>query len=239
MIKALLIPTIMLITNFSYAVGPGVKLGHDKVEPLTTGANSTHLKYAPKLHTEHGCKPFAAVDDNGNYNGGLKDSGSHNGSCGSSTTGQAYGRAKCKSGFCGYMFVYYMPKDNGFPFPSIGHRHDFEEIVVWTKNGEIIGAAFSEHGDYSYHTNPHISDGRVNVAYDLNGFTHSMVKIKNSDKNKGTVWPVASWSKMTSAAKQALNDGSNFPNAVFAAKDSNFVDKLNEARIPSVTVTFN
>ena len=237
--KISLTTVLCLIANFSFATGPGVKLGHDKVQRLTTGATDVHIQYAPKLHTEHGCKPFAAVDDNGNYNGGLKDSGRHNGSCGSTTTGQAYARSQCKGEFCGYMYVFYMPKDNGFPFASIGHRHDFEEVVVWTRNGQIIGAAYSEHGDYSYHTQPHMSGGRVNVAYDLNGFTHSMVKIKNSDRNKGTIWPVASWNQMTTKAKQALNDGSNFTNAVFAAKDSNFIDKLNEARLSTVTVTFN
>ena len=218
--------------------GPGVGLNHKDVNRLTTGATAVHNQFAPKLHTDHGCEPFAAVDDQGNYNKGLKDSGSHNGNCSSSNTGQAYARSQCKDGFCGHMFVYYMPKDNGVPFPSLGHRHDFEEIVVWTKDGEFIGAAYSRHGDYSYHNNPHMSGGRVNPTYKIDGVTHSMGAIANNDKGKGTVWPVASWELMTSKARQALNDSSNFSNGVFAARDDNFIDKLNEARLSSVTTTF-
>ena len=238
-IKNIVFTSLLLAVSVNiFAKGPGVSKPHNQVSRVTTGAWNSHNQYAPKLHTEHGCKPFAAVDNNGNYNAGLKDSGGHNSKCSSSSTGQAYARSKCKDGFCGYMYVYYMPKDNGVPFPSLGHRHDFEEVVVWTKNGNIIGAAFSAHGDYRYHTNPHMSDGRVNVAYDIDGVTHSMAKIKDSDKNKGTVWPVATWNKMPSKAKQAFNDTSNFSPSVFPARNDNFIDKLNEARLPSVTVTF-
>ena len=221
-----------------YAKGPGVSTPHNQVQRLTTGATLDHQRYAPKLYIEHGCQPFAAVDDQGNYNAGLKDSGGHNAKCSASSTGQAYARSLCKSGFCGYMYVYYMPKDNGFPFPFLGHRHDFEEIVIWTKDGEMIGAAYSAHGDYNYHTDPYRSEGRINAAYGIDGVTHSMKKIKNADRDKGTVWPVASWDKMTPQARQALNDVSNFPSSVFAARDDNFIDKLNEARIAGVNVVF-
>lgn len=239
--KSKLLSLSLSLTFISFsatATGPGVSTAHKQLRGVTTGASSEHQKYAPKLHVEHGCQPFAAVDDAGNYNSGLQDSGSHNGNCSSSPSGQTYVRSQCKSGFCGYMYVYYMPKDNGVPFPSLGHRHDFEEVVVWTKDGEIIGAAYSAHGDYRYHDNPHMSDGRVNPSYDIDGVTHSMAVINRNDRNKGTVWPAASWDRLTNAAKQALNDTSNFPTSVFPARDDNFINKLNEARLSSVKVTF-
>ena len=218
----------------AFATGPGVSTAHDQLAAPTTGASSTHEQWNPKLHTEDGCRPYAPVDDAGNYNAGLQDSGSSNGGCTAAPSGITIARGVCKSGYCATMYVYYMPKDTGLPFPSVGHRHDFEEIVVWRQNGNFIGASYSAHGDYNYHTNPHMSDGRVNPAYDYDGFTHAMTTINNDDRNKGTVWPVKSWGKLTSAAKQALNDTSNFPTSVFPARDDNFICKINESRLPGI-----
>ena len=233
-----ILSAIIIFSGLIHSSGPGVSTPHKEVQRISTGALDIHLAFAPKLHVDHGCQPHAAVDDIGNYSAGLRDSGRHNGQCNSSDNGQVYARSACKESFCGHMFVYYMPKDNGFPFPFLGHRHDFEEIVIWTKNGNIIGAAYSAHGDYRYHNNPYMSDNRVNPSYDLDGFTHAMQRIENSDKGKGTVWPVASWELMTQAAKNALSDSANFPNTNFAAKDTNFIDKINEARLDSITVIF-
>ena len=240
-LKTVSVTTFLLINILfvmSHAAGPGNRLGHNDVNRLTTGAWNSHNRYAPQVHIEHGCQPYPAVDNNGNYSAGLKDAGSHNGGCTDSNRGQIYARSMCKSGYCGYMYVFYMPKDNGVPIPSTGHRHDFEEVVVWTRNGQIIGAAYSRHGDYSYDTNPHLVNGRVNAAYRIDGVTHSMGKIRNRDRGRGKVWPVATWNRMTSKAKQALNDTSNFPTSVFPARNDNFRAKLNEARISTVNVTF-
>ena len=132
------------------------------------------------------------------------------------------------------MYVFYMPKDNGVPIASLGHRHDFEEIVVWTKGGNVIGASYSAHGDYIYDNSPYLSGGRVNAQYEINGVTHSMGKISRNARGNGQVYANASWNKLTNNAKQALNDTSNFPTSVFPARNDNFSDKLNEARISEV-----
>ncbi|GLS25297.1 NPP1 family protein [Marinibactrum halimedae] len=222
------------VASFSNAAGPGVSTGHDRLKPVSTGATSTHNRFTPKLVIEHGCQPFAAVDDSGNYNAGLNNSGAHNGGCSSSPSGQAYARSACVGEYCGHMFVYYMPKDNGVPFAFFGHRHDFEEIVVWTRNNDIIGAAYSAHGDYYYDENPYLSNGRVNASYGIDAFTHSMGAVARRDRGDGTVWPAASWELLTPRAKQALNDPSNWSAGNFAARDDNFKDKLNEARTRTV-----
>ena len=238
LLKPIIASMAVLAFSFALAAGPGNKLAHDQIQRLSTAALQVHQDLAPKLHIERGCQPFAAVDDNGNYNAGLQDSGSENGGCSSSPSAQAYARSACEGEFCGHMFAYYMPKDNGVPFPSLGHRHDFEEVVIWTKNSTIIGAAYSAHGDYNYHNNPYMSGGRVNPAYDLDGVTHSMATINNNDRDKGTVYPVASWDFMTDKARQAFNDTSNFTTSVVPFRNNNFYDKINEARLGSVNVTF-
>ncbi len=241
LVKLGTIATSLIFLLFSLSVqaaGPGARTGHNNVSKLTTGSWNSHRRYAPVVHIEHGCQPYPAVDNNGNYSAGLQDSGSHNGGCSDSNKGQIYVRSKCKNGYCGYMYVFYMPKDNGVPVPSLGHRHDFEEVVIWTRNGSIIGAAYSRHGDYSYDTNPHLVNGRVNAAYRIDGVTHSMGRIRNGDRGRGKVWPVATWDRMTTNAKRALNDTSNFPTSVFPARNDNFIAKLNEARTSNVNVTF-
>ena len=227
-----------IVSQDVFSTGPGNSTAHNQLQRVTTGSTTTHNNYRPKVRIAHGCQPFSAVDDAGNYNAGLKDAGSHNGGCSSSPSAITYSRAKCVrrsgSNWCGYMYVYYMPKDNGVPVPSFGHRHDFEEIVVWVRDGNIIGASYSAHGDYIYDNNPYLSNGRVNAQYEINGVTHSMGRISNNRRGRGTVYQNARWNNLTSNAKQALNDTSNFPTAVFAARNDNFSDKLNEARISAV-----
>ena len=216
------------------------EIPHDQLYGVTTGALGIHKKLNPKLHTEDGCKPYAAVNDSGNYNAGLEASGASNGGCTNGSFGQAIVRGVCNDqGDCATMYVYYMPKDVGF-FPVPGHRHDFEDIVIWRKNGNFVGASYSRHGEYKFHADLHMSDGRVNAAYDYNSGTHAIVSISRSDRNKGTVWPAASWKRMTPEAKATLNvDGLwGRRGAVFPARDDNFICKINDARPGGMSYRF-
>lgn len=81
--------------------------------------------------------------------GGLAPTGSSNGQC-SSSTGQVYARAATYNGAYAIMYSWYMPKDS--PSDGLGHRHDWENIVVWltdaTTSATVRGVAISAHGGY-------------------------------------------------------------------------------------------
>lgn len=223
----------------------GQALPHDQVARVTTGAETLHNRYRPRLFINHGCEPYSAVDNQGNYSQGLRDSGSHNGNCGSSNTGISYSRSACNSGWCGYMYAFYFPKDNGFPFPSLGHRHDWEEVVVWVKNNQIQGAAYSAHGDYQRDQSFSAQGNTVNVEYGIDGVTHSMRKISSNRVGDGDVWPTASWSLLNASVKSVLNSRGLFGSTNVAirdveagnTRDKDFFDKLNEARLPIMVNT--
>lgn len=219
-------------------------IAHDQIVRVTTGSTVLHDRYRPRLFISNGCEPYSAVDDQGNYSGGLRNSGSHNGNCGSSNTGISYSRSSCKAGWCGYMYAFYFPKDNGFPFAGFGHRHDWEEVVVWVKNNRIQGVSYSAHGDYQRDQSFVAAGNTVNIEYGIDGFTHAMSKISGNRVGDGDIWPTASWSLLTSEAKATLSNRSDdvFGRTNVAVRDvetgntsdDDFFDKLNEARLPSM-----
>lgn len=203
-------------------------IGHDDVVPLTSSAGNIHTKFSPRLRIEHGCDYQAAIDASARVSGGLKDSGSHNGNC-SSMPGQIYARtAYTSDGFIAVMYAYYFAKDNGFPFPSIGHRHDWEHIVVWTKDGAVVGASYSAHGDYRKTTSPSMVDStHVTADYELDGFTHAILP-SNATSNL-SVEGLISYARLSSEIRTLL-DSYSWGSAVFPMKSSNFYQNIEESR---------
>ncbi len=204
-------------------------IGHDDIAPLRNGANAIFLKWQPRLTVEGGCVPFPAVDQWGNTSGGLENTGSENGGCGGNE-GQIYGRAKCySSGVCGLMYSWYFPKDGGVG----GHRHDWEEVVIWVKGDTFLAAAYSGHGDYQLQKagqdNNFYGGTHLKVKYKRTGFlgifNHSLMP---TGHNGGTQ-PLVQWGWMPTAARNAINNTS-FGKASAKIKDSAFDGKINQAR---------
>ncbi|KAJ1324132.1 Glycosyl hydrolase family 71 [Microdochium nivale] len=90
---------------------------------------------SPKLGTYHvdtdSCYNIPAVNCAGQFPEGLepndlttgcRESEDLNGS-------NVYSRRLCNSGWCAYMYAYYFEKD--YASAGIGHRHDWEHIIVW------------------------------------------------------------------------------------------------------------
>ena len=98
--------------------------------------------------------------------GGLATSGDPSGMC-SSSPGQVYARAGAHNGAYAIMYSWYMPKDS--PGPGLGHRHDWENIVVWlsaqSTTATIRGVAISAHGDYQKVTKPNLDGTRPLIGY--------------------------------------------------------------------------
>ena len=91
---------------------------------------------------------------------GLEPTGGPSSMC-SSSTGQVYARAGSYNGAFAIMYSWYMPKDS--PSTGLGHRHDWENAVVWlsaqSTTAKVIGAAASAHGDFDTTTTPNLDGG--------------------------------------------------------------------------------
>ncbi|KAJ4331071.1 hypothetical protein N0V95_009949 [Ascochyta clinopodiicola] len=184
------------------------------------------LKYKPYLKVFNGCVPFPAVDSAGNTGGGLATTGSSNGGC-SSSTGQVYARAGTYSGKYGIMYSWYMPKDS--PSTGLGHRHDWENIVVWlsaqSESATVTGVAISAHGDYQKEASPPFQGTSPKIGY-ISYYPVNHQLISTSDL--GGQQPLIAWDSMTAAARTAL-ENTDFGSATPSFRDSNFQSYLSDA----------
>lgn len=100
---------------------------------------------------------------------------------------------------------WYMPKDS--PSTGLGHRHDWEGIVVWlsaaSTSAQLLGVAASAHGDFDTTTSPNLSGTspliRYYSTYPVNhqlGFTSTV----------GGQQPLIAYESLTSAARSALEN---------------------------------
>ena len=123
---------------------------------LPQSATEDDLKWQPVLDFDtDGCYNVPAIDKDGNLVEGLTNEWVGLASdCRDKSdleNNNVYSRQRCNSGWCVYLYGYYFEKDVAVPyFKDPGHRHDWEHIAVWVKDGE--GAqyvAVSQHGGYS------------------------------------------------------------------------------------------
>ncbi len=138
------------------------------LNPLPWNATTFQNKYMPLFdYDSDSCFPAAAVNSSGQLNGGLNPSGSLTGGCRTNHLGKAntYSQGWCKNGWCAYVYALYFEKDQCDPtgITECGHRHDWESVVVFQKQGEesprFLSA--SRHGGYSTHPINEVPMGRV------------------------------------------------------------------------------
>ncbi|MDY7224348.1 NPP1 family protein [Halalkalibacterium halodurans] len=204
-------------------------VGFNQVTPynVTTRAEQ---RFQPYLKVAHGCVPFPAVNARGQVSGGLGTGGAHNGGC-SSSKGQVYARSTWYNGVWAIMYAWYFPKDS--PSPGLGHRHDWEGIVVWvdnpgSANPKVQAISYSQHGKF-VKTPPHswLMEGtHPKIRYDAPQWplNHSLYV----DSIRGGMQPVIGWNDLTSAARHSLNTH-NFGAANVPFNDNNFWNNLNKA----------
>jgi hypothetical protein len=143
--------------------------------PLGQKAGTFQLKYVPEFdYDSNSCFPATAVDASGRLNGGLNNSGSITGACRHPNTANTYTQAWCKNGWCAYVYALYFEKDqtlNGAD--AFGHRHDWESVVVFQKQGEEKPRflAASRHGGYSTHPINEVpmNGNHVQIVYHKDG----------------------------------------------------------------------
>ncbi|KAF1930481.1 NPP1-domain-containing protein [Didymella exigua CBS 183.55] len=209
-------------------------IDHDAVvgfaEAVPSGTVGTlMLKYKPYLKVTlgkftHLQRAWTGVNTNGS--GGLATTGSSDSDC-SSSTGQVYTRAGSYSGKFGIMYSWYMPKDS--PSTGLGHRHDWENIVVWlsdeSTSATVTGVAISAHGDYQKDSSPSFQGTSPKIGY-ISYYPVNHQLIATTDL--GGQQPLIAWDSMTAAARTAI-ENTDFGSATPSFRDSNFQSYLSDA----------
>lgn len=127
------------------------------------------------------------------------------------------------------MYSWYWPKDE--PTQGIGHRHDWESIVVWlssqSTSAAFLGLAVSAHGGYATSTTPSLSGTSPLVQY-ISYFPldHQL----DFTSTKGGQQPLIAWESMPAVAQQALAN-TDWGDANVPFIDTNFQSNLAEASL--------
>ncbi|KIL84557.1 hypothetical protein FAVG1_12082 [Fusarium avenaceum] len=211
-------------------------VAHDSLGPVLPRTQGGRIgnsveRFQPWLHIAHGCQPYTASNDAGDISGGLQDTGNPSAGCRDKNKGQTYVRAAWHKGKFGIMYAWYFPKDQPNAGNVIGgHRHDWENAVVWldnpnNDNPKIVGFAASGHGNYARTSTPLREGDRVKVEYFTQlGLNH---QLQMSNTRGDTHW-LLQWESMTARGREALQNA-NFRSANVPFKDGNFVNNLDKA----------
>ncbi|AMA52554.1 NPP1 family protein [Bacillus inaquosorum] len=204
-------------------------VGFNEVVP-TTISQKAAKRFQPYLKVYSGCVPFPAVDAQGNTSGGLQPTGAPEGGC-SKHTGQVYSRSTWYNGVWAIMYSWYFPKDEASP--SLGHRHDWEGIVVWVdnpanQNPQVLSIAYSGHGKFTnvQPNESNMKDTHPLIAYDSTWPLNHELHI--SDHAAGGTQPLIGWEDLTPAARNALNI-TDFGKANVPFNDPNFTNHVMKA----------
>jgi hypothetical protein len=123
------------------------------LRPLVSSATDDQEKWCPALdYDTDSCYNTVAISRDGPLNYGYDPNLDHawilsycrNENRLSQTN--IYVRSKCNNGWCAHMYDYYFESD--FANIGSGHRHDWEHIAVWVKNGELKFVSVSAHGEW-------------------------------------------------------------------------------------------
>ncbi|CAG8060707.1 unnamed protein product [Penicillium salamii] len=199
-------------------------------QTLPSGATGDlYLAYQPHLKVVNGCVPFPAVDADGNTNAGLNPTGSSNGGC-SSSTGQIYVRSGASGDHYAVMYSWYFPKDE--PSTGIGHRHDWEGVIVWlsdsssTAASNVLAVCPSAHGGWDCSTSDFTLDGTSPlIKYEsIWPVDHSL----GLTTTVGGTQPMVAWESLSSAVQNAL-DTTDFVKANVPFNENNWASNLAKA----------
>ncbi|TMW58377.1 hypothetical protein Poli38472_009936 [Pythium oligandrum] len=205
----------------------------------------------PVLDTDtDSCLPSAMVSRTGQQNGGLKPSGQIVGKCYNHdfmNLSNSYHRYACQnsngSQYCAHLFAYYFLKDQKINFIESGHRHDLEQVAVWTINGRVSHGSYSAHGKMYAKAASDIpnQDGHLKFVYHKDGTgTHAFRFAKNNEDAENPlrtfVFPtVVSWYTMKgdgidNAGLRDKMNSHNYGSATMPIKDSTFLNNINNFR---------
>ncbi|KAK4443704.1 necrosis inducing protein-domain-containing protein [Podospora aff. communis PSN243] len=152
-------------------------------------SNPDDSKFQPVLDFDRdGCYNVPAIGADGflNPGAGCRAGSSPEGGCRDEwdlLNDQVYARTRCNNGWCAHMYGYYFEKDWRDGLCAIGHVHDWEHVVVWTRveNGQRVAkyVAASAHGKYNIKS-------RTDSSLRWHGGTHPKIVYHRDDAGGGT-----------------------------------------------------
>ncbi|EGZ16304.1 hypothetical protein PHYSODRAFT_334498 [Phytophthora sojae] len=192
----------------------GAVISHDQVAPFAqpepvTISEKAAVKFKPQLHISNGCHPYPAVNEAGDTDGGLSNTGAPSGKCkGSGLGSQVYGRSGWHKDVWTIMYAWYFPKD--MASFDLGHRHDWEHAVIWIDNPDvaepkILGVSASSHAGYEKVTT--IPAGSLNGTSVLLNYESTWPvdhELRFTTKG-GEYQPLIMWTQLTDAARVSLS----------------------------------
>ncbi|WP_329280524.1 NPP1 family protein [Streptomyces sp. NBC_01451] len=235
--------TLVAVSATALAVGLTGSADAAVLTHLNEKADTFQKKYMPLFdYDSDSCFPAAAVDASGKLNGGLDNSGAVTGGCRTNHLGNAntYSRSLCKNGWCAYVYALYFEKDQTGPgTDALGHRHDWESVVVFQKQGDERPSylAASRHGDYSTHPINEVpmNGNRVEIVYHKDGtLTHAFRFAKSGERPEA--WGDGGWDAPALLTVDLMDDPAR--SALWSSKwghanfplTANFTDNINKAR---------
>ncbi|KAF4455801.1 hypothetical protein F53441_2000 [Fusarium austroafricanum] len=159
----------------------------DVIPALPQGADEVELKFQPSLDFDSdGCYQTSAIDPDGNLNPGHGATGTPQGDCRDPhqlENSNTYSRKRCNNGICAIMYETYYEKDQAVGGSFLGgHRHDWENIVVFARGDDIIRVAPSCHGKYDGASNDFPKDGTTPLlVYHKDGAGTHCYRFANDD----------------------------------------------------------
>ncbi|MEV6318335.1 NPP1 family protein [Streptomyces sp. NPDC051776] len=188
-----------------------------------------------------GCYPTPAIGPDGRVAEGLNNSGALNGNCRDIwdlDSTNSYSRKKCNNGWCAFMYAYYFEKDQVVAgLDAFGHRHDWEHILIWVKDGIPRYVSTSAHGGYSTHPRSEVAweESHAKVVYHKDGGgTHAFRRaaFDETPENHYGKWQypaLVGWDYYPDGVRDILTQA-DFGEANFGLKDSAFSSELMKAK---------
>lgn len=223
-------------------------------EALPTTINISGLEPVFDFDSDS-CLPSAGMSRRGEKNGGLKPSGGITSGCRSQdflSSSNTLHRYVCRQStgatWCGHVYALYFEKDQvdriGFlGSAGLGHRHDWENVVVWTKDGVMTHGSYSAHGGLVTKAVSELAfEGtRPKFVYHKDGVqTHAMRFAKNNEIAENPYdrfvtptivsWYEASGDGISNPMLRTRLNNFDYGSASIPLKDNKFISKLNESR---------
>ncbi|EGZ19716.1 hypothetical protein PHYSODRAFT_327911 [Phytophthora sojae] len=197
-----------------------VSIDHNIVQPLAQPEPATVSEEEPRRlrsssSPDCGCLSFPAVNAAGETSEGLKGNWGSEG-CESAPLGsRVYGRATWHNDVWAIMYAWYFPK--GLWDGDTYWSDDWGSTVVWIDNPAELSVSFANG------TTPTLS--RV-----LPGPTRTRLQL-NDEAPFGDFQDLITWTQLTDAAREALNNPENFGRADVPISDANFPEWRGRLRL--------
>ncbi|KAK0620544.1 necrosis inducing protein-domain-containing protein [Immersiella caudata] len=217
--------------------------------PLPLNAPLSDLQSQPALDFDKdSCYHVAAIGPDGTFAEGMKPSGALSGGCRSESdldNSNVYSRRRCNADWCVTMYDYYFEKDTSQTSGVGGHKHDWEHIAVWTRDGRIEYVAASAHGGYKvtqrddvFFNSDQGGEHPLIVYHKDSVFTHAFrfankKDVEKPENHKGVFWrgTLVGWEGFPEVGiREALVAHEWEGPAAMAISDENFAGEIQKAK---------